>query len=177
MLFNMYALMAALLAGLFALWSGWRIACPRLTWPEAALLGLLAGCAGILHPGGLVVGLCLGLGVAAVWPGRALGVMILSSTVMSLAYAQQALLWPAWPPLPAPTLASGSLVLLGLLAYQFYYWRWWAPLRHLQVGLSGWALLVTTATVGAWPLAWSLSALLAALPLWAWWLVKVQKKF
>ena len=165
----------ALLAGCLALWAGWRVANPRTTWPETLLLGLLGGCAALLHPAALPIPLCLALGVAAVWPGRALAVLSLGLGVVILGLLQGYASWPPLPPFSFSLLASSGLVGLGLLIYQLYHWRWWPPRTHLQVGLGGWALLLTSSTLGQWPTAWALSTLFVPLPVWAWWLAKPRK--
>lgn len=165
----------ALVPGCLALWAGWRVAQPRTGWPEALLLGLLGGCAALLHPAALPVPLCLALGVAAVWPMRALAVFILGFSVVALGWLQNYANWPPLPPLGMGLMVSGDLVVLGILAYQFYHWRWWPPRTHLQIGLGGWALLLATSTLGHWPMAWALGCLLVPLPVWAWWLAKPRK--
>lgn len=167
----------ALLAGCFALWAGWRLAHPRTAWAEIYCLGLLSGCAVLLHPAALPVPLGLALGVAAVWPGRAVTVLGVSTGVVGMGLLQGYAFWPPLPPFNPMLWLSGGLVWLGVLAYQLYHWRWWPPLTHLRVSLAASALLLASATLGPWPAAWSLSGCLVALPVWACWLARKRKIF
>jgi hypothetical protein len=170
-------ILSPLLAGLLVLWAAIRLANPRVGWPETLLLSLLLGQAALLTPAAALGPLWVVLGLAAVWPMRALVVLALSILIGLEGTIQNYIFWPLLHNFTPAMLGAAAAVLVTVLAYQFYHWRWWPPLRHVLVGVSAATLLLVTSGLGTLPSVVVMSLLLTPLPCWAWWLAKQRQPF
>ncbi len=166
--------------GMLALWLSLRGAAPRQMKPETALLAVLLGLGASLSPVLVLLPLWAALGVAAVWPKRAILFIVLGYGVLGAVAMLGLTAWSfVWQGAAASAAVwvGGALVGTALGCYQLYHWRWWPPFMQTLWGCTGFSLIFASGSLGYSTGLAVVNFLLIPLPLWAWWLVKRRQKF
>jgi hypothetical protein len=174
---------ALLVWGLAALAITLLLAQPRLSRVETLSLTLLCGILAGAFPLAVPFPLFVAIGLAAVWPTRALtllcgvGAILLAQNSLppmaaegafpgSLSQLIPTMFAPIWAAgAVSRVVATGCLITVGVLLT--YHWRWWPPVAHTAWGLGTLTLLVALGNLASAGVdaSFPLTGLVLALPI------------